>query len=230
MHTGLGKWITKRALKKAKVLTWRDEASFTLAKELGLKEEKMFLTCDPVLCWQPEKVTVPLLPPGKKIAFCLRPWPNLNRKELAKTMDKLMEKNYNVVLLPLQKEVDDIELNEIESMMQGKPWHIPALTAEGIWQILADVDLVVSMRLHALIMAAALKVPAAAISYDPKVLAFAKQAAQPVIAEVENINAEKLIFEIEKLIQKPVLEPYSNKEALWQVSRDKIKALYEQNS
>ena len=40
--------------------------------------------------------------------------------------------------------------------------------------------LVIGMRLHALILAAAAHVPALAISYDPKVDAFAEQVAQPI--------------------------------------------------
>jgi len=57
--------------------------------------------------------------------------------------------------------------------------------------VTASLDLVVAMRLHALIFAASQAVPAVGLSYDPKVAAFCKLAGLPCL-ELGEVNAARL--------------------------------------
>ena len=87
LRTGLGRWLTRQALSRCHLLSWRDAASLRLAAEI-MKDEAgqsvpSYQVCDPVLLWQPK---LPEAQAGQEpaeaaggptVALALRPWPGL---------------------------------------------------------------------------------------------------------------------------------------------------------
>ena len=63
---------------------------------------------------------------------------------------------------------------------------------------LARMEVVVSMRLHALIFAAGQGIPLAGVVYDPKVSAFLRYIGQENFTDLETLTAEELRMMIDR--------------------------------
>ncbi len=72
-----------------------------------------------------------------------------------------------------------------EDEIEGAPWRHPKETL----RLISECDLMIAMRLHALIFAGAVQVPCVAVNYDPKVASLARIMGAPLI---ENASAEAL--------------------------------------
>jgi polysaccharide pyruvyl transferase WcaK-like protein len=82
--------------------------------------------------------------------------------------------------LPMQHPADFAILHEAgvaEGEVSGAPWQHPRVTMAQT----QECAVVIAMRLHALIFAAAGRVPCVAVNYDPKVQALANLVGAPVI-------------------------------------------------
>lgn len=94
--------LAARILKSCVCITVRDEKSQSFLRQLGIKEEKLFLTADPVLAVEDEDMPPPL-PVGKKLGISLRPWPGLDTAAYAKALDALAFSGWKIVFLPFQE-------------------------------------------------------------------------------------------------------------------------------
>jgi len=173
------KW-TAYVLNKCEKTSWRDEDSAALADAIGIHPAKIMLTCDPVLAWQPEEDSSRLPPAARDIIFALRPWPGFEVVEMALCADILVQSGRRVAFLPLGGDEDMAVARAVTSLMHASAEIIGPDNLNDVWHIIGAGRLVVGMRLHALIVAAAQGVPAVAIDYDPKVASFAHEAGQPV--------------------------------------------------
>ena len=105
---------------------------------------------------------------------------------MAKSCDELIKKyNANIYIIPFQIQQDLDICKEIKEKMEGEAEIImPPNSEDSIFQfspkeiagIIGQMDLIIAMRLHALIFSFPFKIPSAGIVYDPKVGIFAKQA------------------------------------------------------
>ncbi len=194
LHGTISRFMVRWTLNRCQAITWRDEHSLALAREIGVKRP-MQVVCDPVLAWQPEETVLPDLPTGKKIAFSLRPWAGMEKDLAALTHlgDALAKQGYHIVLLPFHKDEDRNIQQQLADTMSEPAFLLPDLPPASAWAVLGQMDLVVGMRLHALIMAAAQGVPSAALSYDPKVTAFMKATGQQIAGYSGNLQPHSLV-------------------------------------
>jgi polysaccharide pyruvyl transferase WcaK-like protein len=95
----------------------------------------------------------------------------------------------------------DVEIsNKIASMMKHKPAIIKnKYSVPQMLGIIENMDMIIGMRLHALIYGASLKVPVLGLIYDPKVEGFLEYINQPSAGSVENLDYERLIQTIENV-------------------------------
>jgi polysaccharide pyruvyl transferase CsaB len=142
--------------------------------------------------------------PYRRIGFALRNWQGLTgfKAAVAEAADYLAEQGWEVVFVPLHYPDDLVAARDIASRMRFPSRIIEErLSVQGVMQELARIDLLVGMRLHSLIFAAALGVPMLGISYDPKVNAFLEQLGEKPVGQVEDLTAQQLITGITVLSQ-----------------------------
>ena len=173
--------LAGRALRNAAAVSLRDPASEELARALGV-ERPIEVVPDPALALQP----TPIIRPGAApIVIAVRDWPAAPPflEPIHAALAELSAE-HPVIALPMQ-EPDDRGPSLAAIAGTEHASVIDATTGLGTRAgILAGAGLVIGMRLHALILAAAAGVPAVALSYDPKVDAFAGIAGQEVAGDI----------------------------------------------
>jgi len=164
---------------KLDAVTVRDPASASLLREIGVTGPPIEVTADPALL-----LSTPGVPrSGNSFGVALRPWhgqDNLGAQVAAACISSLG--GQKPLLLPMQ-DASDRPLAErfAEGWLGQQNAATLCSTTDGLnplLSIIAECDMMVGMRLHALILAAAAGVPSAALSYDPKVSAFMQASGQ----------------------------------------------------
>jgi polysaccharide pyruvyl transferase CsaB len=173
--------VARFAARQTTSMSVRDPESASLLRSIGIKRA-VPVTADPVLTWA-DRVEGGAARPGRPPLMTVAPRYSLTEHELsllARSADRWIEyAGGHVQLIPFQTGFvpafdDAIACTAIRERMRHADQTtvaIPATPAEAI-ELLRHADLVVSVRLHALIFAALARVPMAAFSYDPKVAAF----------------------------------------------------------
>ncbi|PSL48527.1 polysaccharide pyruvyl transferase CsaB [Salsuginibacillus halophilus] len=201
LSTKLGRRVSKAGLKRAALLSVRDEGSKKLLGELGVKQEAVVVP-DPVLGMTPDPDKRPFSLNSNQpyTAVSVRPWPAVTSdswQALAKGLDQIAERGSRIVFVPMHGEED---ANASEQVKQLMTYDAEVLahdeTLEGKMAAFAGAEQVVGMRLHALIFAACGHTPFAALSYDPKVEVFAALANQPVAADMNEPIRQETVKEV----------------------------------
>ena len=198
--------IVKHVLKKTRI-TVRDEASKSLLREIGLKND-IEIVPDPVLgitlkdhqsgWWNTQSFQNPV------ITVSVRDWPsNVDfKKKIAESLDLAANDGKTIVFVPMHGQHDDETSRELAKLMKQKSFIAPydASIEEKII-IIGKSNLLVGMRLHALIFSSIMDTPFIALSYDPKIDAFAEISGQAVAGHVNETNwdAHTLFEHIQKI-------------------------------
>lgn len=172
--------LVRQLLRMATAISWRDEASASLAAELVAgRGATSLLGSDPVWGLPPRR----WLGRGGPIVVCWRPTPLLQGqrwKPYLKALDSLSSSGDRPVhWLPFHGDQDLSLYDELRSQglisagLQGRSLQLRVDDPDEALDRFSGAGLVLAMRLHALILAALAGAPVAALSYDPKVSAAA---------------------------------------------------------
>ncbi|MEJ5252869.1 MAG: polysaccharide pyruvyl transferase CsaB [Chthonomonadetes bacterium] len=96
------------------------------------------------------------------------------------------------LLLAMQPSRDDEIVRKIAAEVPEAIVPAQPLSVRDIQSVLACCQVVIGVRLHALMLAAASGIPALALSYDPKVRAFWEQVAPEYVVEPQAMSAQTL--------------------------------------
>jgi polysaccharide pyruvyl transferase CsaB len=204
----LNRRLIANTVRKADLAAVRDPASAKFLASLGVPEEKIMLTADPVLGMKPasakrvNEIAESLgLEEGRPIiAVAIRPWYTWYERQFKAFTSVLAQLacrfDAQLLLLPFHYPGDLRITQELLSCLCLRPSQetprvamLDYLISPGeMAGLIGKADLVIGMRLHSLIMAASRGVPAVGIAYDPKVLAFAEQFDFPVIESVQSLE------------------------------------------
>ncbi len=189
----LSRWLMRLIANKVDLITLRDEESAQLLHSIGVTQPPLKITADPVFYLEPQTtVSNKLLPIirqlGDKplIGVAVRKWLPLEgyQKNLALVLDRLAAAGkYQIVFIPMAFPEDVAESKRVAELMKNKAVIIEQnLSSDEHLALIAKLDFMIGMRLHALIFAANSGVPFAGISYDPKIDAFLNIFALPSLA------------------------------------------------
>lgn len=221
INSNINRRLTAMTLRKAAAIVVRDEASKEFLGEIGVTKDRVVVTADPVLRIKPAPLKIGeeiLRHEGIEISqeqltvgFAIR-----ERKldsdfmdELCKSIEKLvLERAAQIVLIPFHYSEDIRVIEEIERRIEGKKElenrvfsvKHKYLTNEML-SIIGNMDLLVGVRLHALIHSAIMNVPMIGISYDPKVNSFLKSVGMKAMCSIYDFDCDDFMAEFDKIIK-----------------------------
>jgi len=193
-------------LNKLNVLTVRDEGSQTELISMGVNRE-ITVTADPVLGLSGETIDIKA---GKEIlersgvtvtneermlGVFIRTWgDNSFLPQLVKACDKLADENWRVIFVPMHFPQDITTAKQAVKLMENRADYLKEMYDPlEMLSITKNFDMIVGMRLHALINAAVVGVPMVGVSYDPKIDRFLKQIGQHSLNAVDKLSGDTLV-------------------------------------
>ena len=202
--------LTRAACEAASLVTVRDAASRELLLRIGISGARVRVTADPAFAFRPEPISDPraFASAGFQLrrpllGVAVRNWsvgvnPAFFERELAAALDLYLDRSQgSVILFPFQQlqgahEDDRAIAQRVLEQLRPTPHAAiarDALQPSQVYAAFADCQVILGMRLHALIFAATLRIPSVALSYDPKIDALPSPA---FTLDVKSIDARTL--------------------------------------
>lgn len=186
--------------KGTKVLTVRDPESKALLEKIGVRRE-IEITADPVWALTPSEESEAhqsTFPDdgSRRWMVSLRSWldsttPDSEAVLLHAIREAASRENATLRFLTMQPERDRALIESL-GVLPEEILDTKEMPPRAVMRLTKECDLMIAMRLHALIFAAAQGVPCLAVSYDPKVSSLAKMMGAPVIANASAGELDKL--------------------------------------
>ena len=183
------RFLVRYFSKKVHRITVRDEQSLDLLRELGVSKVPIEVTADPALGIPItskgkellERAGVDLAPSKRKIGVSLRSWEGEPEylPVLARVLGRLREQaELQYVFFPFQTGCDEQVSGQVlgEVFREGDALVSGRFTPEQVAAMLKEMDGVIAMRLHGIILSSLSCVPAFGLIYDPKVKHFMERA------------------------------------------------------
>ncbi len=226
VRTWIGKRLCKIAANLADNITVRDIESRDTLISLGVKKN-IEVTSDPVFLLEPsmtERVERLLinnnLTAGIKIGVCVQDllfWSDENKRSLIEVIDHIVDKGAKVIFIPfgnyrdgwLRKDssdyVDHISSRRLASMMKGSSTIIAEdLYPSELLSLIGKMDIIISMRLHGLIMGISMNIPVIGLTYrqETKIANLMKGIEQTknLFIVDEPFSREKLLSQVEAIL------------------------------
>ena len=201
------KALMRYVVNKADYITVRDEGSFYELREIGVWRPPVEITADAVLGMERCETATGrklLLKTGLTmqrpiVAIAPRRWGSGNYfKAFAEAADTLIEtRNVDILFLPLHVPSDNKVCDEFMQLMRNKAYIFDGnCDASGFMSILGNCELLIGVRLHALIFAAIMQIPVVGISYDPKIDRFMRSLGLNCHARLRELDGARLATEV----------------------------------
>ncbi len=203
------KWMIKLIVNRVDTITVRDHASGEEMRAYGVTKAPIHVTADPALTINPLEANANeardifqnyQIHPDQRIAYvAIRDWKNEQqfKIELASACDQLVEEGWQIVFLPMQypndlsPSIDTIGHMKHQAFLIDQP-----LNFKEIMSLISVGELMIGMRLHAVILAAIMNVPFVSFSYDPKIDRFVESVGRKITAPIEQLRGEELSQQI----------------------------------
>lgn len=213
--------LAARIVNRVDTITLREHLSLELLTELQIQRPKIAVTADPVFQFaisnkkgQSEIFSKEEIAKGIPIVGVMfRKWQQEEAyvKKMAQLCDDLVgEFGVQIVFLPMRYP-SDIPIARAIAVKMKMPSKVVEnyYTAQEMIDFIGEMDLVLSMRLHALIYAAIQGVPMMGFNYDPKVLYYAKELDIECVNHMHHIRIEEVKEKLRDMLIHPM--PYREK-------------------
>ena len=192
------------------LITVRDQGSLQELARLGIKKPPVSCTADPVLAIHPVDKEVGRAifkayhADGAKpvLGISVREWQGWRhyKEVLAQVSDMVVrELGARVVFIPMQFP-DDVRAAESIAALTHEECTVlkDEYTTSEFLSLVGNMDLMLGIRLHALIFAGVMGVPMLGISYDPKIDRFLSSIGETPVGDLRDVSAEELMAEIRR--------------------------------
>lgn len=179
VNKGYNEFLIKNVLNKVNYIFVRDINSKKALLGIGVKNAPIIVAADPVLGMEASKEAKLKMKAyikehsnGKpRIGIYLRSWHNdqkliLKMRALCELLDK---EGLEMFFIPMQEPEDYAFLKAIDFPGLAIQKVEEKLGIQEVFALTGEMDMVIGMRLHSLIMATAQGIPMVGLSYDPKV-------------------------------------------------------------
>ncbi len=201
--------LTAKVLRgNVETIALREKGSRQVLEDMGVTGPNIVISADPALILTPaeeEKVDSLMLRQGvprhgNYICFALRNWPGYEDKlpAIGAAADfAYKEFGLTPVFVPVDRK-QDVSAARLAASHTSCPHYLftEAGSARVTIGLLSRMEVVVAMRLHALIFAAGQGVPLVGISYNEKVSSFLEYIGQNLSTPLGDLSAEKLKSDI----------------------------------
>ncbi|PYG87994.1 polysaccharide pyruvyl transferase CsaB [Ruminiclostridium sufflavum DSM 19573] len=210
--------FSRRILNRADIITVREKWSYNELKKMGITKPKIVLTADAALAIKnDEKVQAEIIFDhegipfdGKYAGFSVRRCPGLEdcqHVKYEKTIAEIADYVYlayglKPVFIPMEYQADIFTVRNIVSKMKTDCYIISDRhSVSETFAIIKKMDIMIAMRLHALIFSAYMNVPFLGISYQPKVEGFLEYVNQPSAGNVKDLSFENMRSKVDHIMQ-----------------------------
>ena len=203
----------KRAVERATLVTLRDHSSARELEEMGVRRQDIHVTADPVFYLDPaprERAEALLASAGLEggrpiLAVSVRAWKAEGedfQRGLARLCDHLRRQyGLEVLFLLMQPERDRLPTTRVRELMEEPSFQLDQrCTPRELMGVLGMARLCLAMRLHTLIFAARMAVPAMGLVYDPKVDSYLEELDLPAAGDVESFDGDEAIRRADALM------------------------------
>ena len=186
------------------LITVRDRGSLEELSRLEITRPKIYCTADPVLAINPvslelgEKILSRYSTDcqDKLIGVAIRHWIDWEnfRHELAAALDRLAEvTDAKIIFIPM-KFPEDIRAAQATAEIMKEPCVVldEEFSTRDILSLVGCMNVLIGVRLHALIFAGVMGVPMVGISYDPKIERFLDSIGEKPLGNLQNVTADKI--------------------------------------
>lgn len=200
------------------LITVRDHGSLEELSRLSIDRPKIVCTADPVLAIRPAPLTVGrdilrrsgegkfLDDHSTLIGIAVRRWHGWEhcREQLAAAVDRLAhEFHARIIFLPMQYPEDVRAAREVAERSKIDCDVLDEEFSTGeLLSLVGCMDLLISIRLHALIFAGVMNVPMIGISYDPKIDRFLDSIGETPVGRLDSFTSSALVSEAEKKLSR----------------------------
>ena len=194
-------------INRVDLITVRDRGSLEELSRLKITRPKIFCTADPVLAIKPvplelgEKILArhSIARNGKFIGVAIRHWIDWEnfQRELASALDRLSETTTAKIIFIPMKFPEDIKAAQSTAALMKKNCAVldEEFTTQEILSLVGCTDILIGVRLHALIFAGVMNVPMLGISYDPKIERFLDSVGEKPLGNLSDVTADKIFDE-----------------------------------
>jgi len=223
--------MIRHVLDRCELITVRDEGSLALLRAMGVTRDIMVVP-DPVLGLPWFDEGKPDLPPERErtpvIGVAIRYWRNdrLDLERLAGGLSLLAERRkVRFRFLPMHPPGDEDASRFVIERLSPQAREQASIVAAGeaafdMADRVAGCDVLIGMRLHALIYAATQRVPLAGISYDPKIDRFLARIGEAPVGSCDDLDAGRLAREAERLLDEGDAWREAKRETLERLRRE----------
>ncbi|MDD6309224.1 MAG: polysaccharide pyruvyl transferase CsaB [Clostridia bacterium] len=223
---------TAKEIEKCHMVTLRDAVSLQELKDMGVTQVPMQVTADPAFALDGiSSKEVDMLfeeegiPTGMHyIGISLRPWPITDKscvQKIAKCLDYAAD-TYGLIpiFIPMKRYMDSKAAIRLSEHMHTKLYILQKeYQVNETIGIVRKCDIVLGMRLHTLIYAAAGGVPMIGLTYDPKVSSFMQYIGQDRTINMQDIHVDILCAYIDDICE--------NREKIQEMLHEKANVLRE---